>query len=33
MGANDNNLGTLSLASTGSVFDPRQVVMNLRLRF
>jgi trimeric autotransporter adhesin len=33
MGANGNTFGTLSLSSTGSVFDPRQVVMNLRLRF
>jgi len=33
MGANGNTFGVLSLASTGSVFDPRQVVMNLRLRF
>jgi outer membrane receptor protein involved in Fe transport len=33
MGANGNSFGTQSLSSTGSVFDPRQVVMNLRLRF
>jgi len=33
MGANGNTFGTLSLASTFSVFDPRQVVMNVRLRF
>jgi hypothetical protein len=33
MGANGNTFGTLTLASTASVFDPRQVVMNLRLRF
>ena len=33
MGANGNTFGTLSLASTASVFDPRQVVMNVRLRF
>jgi len=33
MGANGNSFGLLSLASTASVFDSRQVVMNLRLRF
>src|SRR5439155_13784322 len=33
MGASGNTFGTLSLSGTGSVFDPRQVVMNLRLRF
>ena len=33
MGASGNTFGTLALTSTGSVFDPRQVVMNLRLRF
>lgn len=33
MAANGNTFGTLSLASTVSVFDPRQVVMNVRLRF
>lgn len=33
MGPNGNTFGTLSLASTVSVFDPRQVVMNVRLRF
>jgi len=33
MGANGNTFGTLALTSTASVFDPRQVVMNLRLRF
>ena len=33
MGANGNTFGTLSLSSTGSVFDPRQVIMNLRVRF
>jgi len=33
MGANGNTFGVLTLAGTGSVFDPRQVVMNLRLRF
>ena len=33
MGANGNSFGTLSLASTGSVYDPRQIVMSLRLRF
>jgi hypothetical protein len=33
MGANGNTFGVLTLAGTNSVFDPRQVVMNLRLRF
>jgi hypothetical protein len=33
MGSNGNTFGVLSLASTSSVFDPRQVTMNLRLRF
>jgi hypothetical protein len=33
MGANGNSFGTLALTSTASVFDPRQVTMNLRLRF
>ena len=33
MGANGNTFGVLTLVSTASVFDPRQVVMNLRLRF
>jgi hypothetical protein len=33
MGANGNTFGVLSLSSTSSVFDPRQVIMNLRLRF
>src|SRR5262249_18337940 len=33
MGANGNPFGVLTLAGTNSVFDPRQVVMNLRLRF
>jgi hypothetical protein len=33
MGASGNTFGTLTLASTASVFDPRQIVMNLRLRF
>ncbi|MEP6715057.1 MAG: TonB-dependent receptor, partial [Terriglobia bacterium] len=33
MGANGNTFGTLSLSGTGSVFDPRQIVMNVRLRF
>ena len=33
MAVNGNTFGTLSLASTVSVFDSRQVVMNVRLRF
>jgi hypothetical protein len=33
MGANGNTFGVLSLTGTGSVFDPRQIVMNVRLRF
>ena len=33
MAANGNAFGALSLASTVSVFDLRQVVMNVRLRF
>jgi hypothetical protein len=33
MGSSGNSFGTLSLSSTSSVADPRQVVMNLRLRF
>ena len=33
MGTNGNAFGTLALSSTGSVFDPRQVIMNLRLVF
>jgi trimeric autotransporter adhesin len=33
MGANGNSFGTQALASTGSVYDPRQVILNLRLRF
>jgi hypothetical protein len=33
MGANGNSFGLLSLGSTSSVADPRQVVMNLRFRF
>jgi trimeric autotransporter adhesin len=33
MGASGNSFGVQSLSSTGSVFDPRQVVMSLRLRF
>ena len=30
---NADDFGTLSLSSTASVFDPRQIVMNVRLRF
>jgi hypothetical protein len=33
MAANGNTFGVITLAGTNSVFDPRQVVMNLRLRF
>ena len=33
MGASGNTFGVLSLGSTGSVFDPRQVVFNARFRF
>ena len=33
MGANGNTFGVLTLGGTNSVFDPRQVVMNLRLQF
>ena len=33
MGSSGNSFGTLSLSGTSSVADPRQVVMNLRLRF
>jgi hypothetical protein len=33
MGASGDSFGVLSLSSTSSVFDPRQVVLNLRLRF
>src|SRR5437764_8622883 len=33
LGANGNTFGTLALSGTGSVFDPRQVTMNVRLRF
>jgi hypothetical protein len=33
MSANGNTFGVLTLAGTGSVFDPRQVIMNARLRF
>jgi hypothetical protein len=33
MGTNGNGFGTLGLFSTGSVFDPRQVILNLRLQF
>ena len=31
--SNGNTFGVLTLAGTGSVFDPRQVIMNARLRF
>jgi hypothetical protein len=33
MGSAGNTFGTLSLSSTAAVFDPRQIVMNVRLRF
>lgn len=33
MGANGDTFGILTLAGTGRVFDARQVVMNVRLRF
>ena len=33
MGANGNTFGTLALTGPGSAFDPRQVTLNLRLRF
>ena len=31
--SNGNTFGTLALSSTSSVYDPRQIVMNVRLRF
>jgi hypothetical protein len=33
MGASGDTFGTMALTGTGSVFDPRQVVLNLRLQF